>query len=187
MATDETELEYPNAIEVFMPLLDGVHPIVPVDLNDMSRVLNSLQDVLGYDTSAAYGVGTGPKGSNADVAERLDAFIDDEGALNDVALVTFETRAGSLSELLGVFIPFGRSMSTTDYRVLIQVFSDETKEGGTGNSQPSLITPAHLWIGTKSSAGLLLYARTIDGYILLTSATEKVTIALLIFGPGVSA
>lgn len=183
---DERKLQFPTSIEVFMPLLDGVHPIVPSDLNDMARVLNSIQEALGYDVSPAYGAGDGPKGTNVDVADRLGTFLDEEGKLRDIAFVTHETRAGSFNENVGEFIPFGKQLTSTDYRVLIQIMSEESSSGGSGASTPSLNTPAHVWIGAKSRSGLVLYARSMDGYILQSSSTEAVTVLVLAFGPGVS-
>ena len=184
MAGPEALLKFPKTIEVFLPLVDGVHPIVPADLNEMARVLNDLQDVLGYGTSPAYASGTGPKGNNANVAERLSVFMDASGSLNDVAFLTIETQASSLNENIGFFVPFGKQLTSTDYRVILQVYSTATQDGSGGVTQPHLTTPGFLWVGVKSRTGFTLFGRTMDGFKIGTGTSTPIVIFVLAFGAG---
>lgn len=177
---------WPKVLEVFMPLLDGIHPITSEELNELQDVLERLQDGLGYGISPIYGGTTnGPSGRNASVRERLDVFLDPDGSIADVELVTLEAAVGELDELLGagLFVPFGKTKSSTDYRVIIQPFMTETAGGSGGSSTPSLMTPAQIWIRVKSTTGVSLSARTIDGYRIAQSSGEKVILQVLVFGP----
>lgn len=175
---------FPKTIEVFLPLLDGVHPIVPADLNDMELVMETLQEILGYDVSPAFGTGTGPKGKNKDVAERLGVFLEDDGALNDIAFVTLETEAGRFNEDVGgLAIPFGKQLSSTDYRIVLQAFTEESAETGGGASRPTLIVPGWIWVENKSRNFVQLAARSMDIFKLQQSSAQKVIVSLLAFGP----
>lgn len=178
--------QFPKTIEVFMPLLDGVHPVVPEDINEMRRVLETLQDVLGYGNSPLYGGTTpGPKGKNKDVDERLDTFLDVDGSLRDVAFVTVETHAGAFYErTLGLFVPFGKQLVSTDYRVIYQTFSDAQKDSSAGVSIPHPHAPSWIWVAQKSRNGVRLAGRTVEGWILAPATNQKVIVQLLVFGAG---
>jgi len=189
MTGSDALVRFPKAIDVFLPLLDGVHPIVAGDMNDVAQVLDDMQEALGYGTSPTYaGLGVGPKGSNADVADRLDSFLDAEGGLADVAFVVVETTAGQFNEAVsGMFVPFGKQLSSTDYRLVLQVFSEASDNSSGGRSIPSLKTPAWLWISGKARGGFRVAARTTDGFVLEQSTAEKVTLCAIAFGPGSTA
>lgn len=177
--------KFPRRIQVFLPLLDGVDPISHTDLNEMAEVLEALQKSLGYGTSPAYaGSAVGPKGRNADVAERLSVFLDDTGSLNDVAFVTMETTAGRFAEeSTGLFVPFGKTLSGADYRIVYQTFSTEKQDQGSSGSVPHPHAPAWVWIAGKLTTGVILKGRTTDGWKHGVPTAERVIVQLLAFGP----
>jgi hypothetical protein len=175
-----THSAYPTNLDVFLPLLDGLHPIGSDDLNLIHEALENIESTLGYGPTD--GVTSGPKAGNASVRERLDTFLEDYGGLRDVAFVTGTAALGQFCDLepAGFFVGFGKSLSSQDYTVLFTALQGE-KEG----TAWSRYTPAIVWISPngRTPNGVFLQAMAANGERFVKTDDRTVTFAVLAFGP----
>ena len=185
-----TKIRFPRELDVFMPILDAVTPISPTDLNLYQLAIRQIQIVLGADISDTSPSTTyGPKGGNTDLTERLDAFLDPDGGLHDIAFVTGETPLGHFSpDGTGAVIPFGKkingaSSGSTGYTVL---FEAQTVDDGAGIWARDK-TPSLWWVVTRFQDSCLIKGVTMEGQVgfntlPLTSASNQVKWCALIIG-----
>jgi len=175
---------FPRSLEVFLPLIDGFHPIAAADLNDVQSAIERVQSAMGHGVASTLGPATtyGPKGGNADVADRITRLFEDDGSLRDVAFVTGSMRTGLFSPLNSVpaFIGFGKRLSSTDYSVIWQSWSTVTE--GSPNANVDALA---VWIpsGGRLLNGVHLVGTTTSGVGLLPENTRTTKFALIAFGP----
>ncbi len=172
---------YPANLDVFLTLVDGFHPVTADDQNLLLEALERVEQAMGWGPTD--GPTYGPKGGNADVRQRLDTFLEDYGGLKDVAFVTGTCRLGQLadSEPQGLFVSFGKSLSSQNYTVLWTCMQPE-KDGDNW----SLATPAIAWIAHngRTANGVFFYAVLADGTRINPTDDRTATFAVLAFGPG---
>ena len=121
--------DFPEVLDVFTPMVDGYHPVDAEDFNQLIDAINNILDSLGWGANSdntAYG----PKGANTSVASRLDAFLDSNGNLKQVCLVS---GASPISDFAidknppGKYIPFPTPIypaTTPGYFVFFQAIGD---------------------------------------------------------------
>lgn len=186
-----SEVYYPRAIECLMPIIDGWTPVTAADLQVYQDVLYRLEQVLGTGPTNLAKSQFGPKGGNASVAARLNAFLEEDGRLHDIAFVTGTERLSAFSEAVGpgVFISFGgKTLSRSGHGPgsYIVLFSCKTPEfvgvQGQTYSLPSVEVPALWWTTTKEPHGCRIGGRQADGSIIDPTSNVTVEFALLAFG-----
>lgn len=178
---------FPQAIDVFLPLLDGFSPITQADLDVYQEAIRRLEEVLGAGPSTLLG-NHGPKGGNASVRERLDKFLEPDGGLRDVAFVTGSTVLSQFSEdREGLYIPFGKQLSTAStgpqgYAVLFQPSTPGTEEDGGGGRRWLAAGPACWWVATRRQDGVWIRARDMSGTKITIADDRTIEFACLVFG-----
>ena len=153
---------FPNGLDVFVPLLDGYHPITAGDINERLTAIERIQQALGWGTIDNV---AGPKGNYTDVATRLSSIFETDGGLKDIAFVTGSTHMGRWSEDYltqgnprdrGMYIPFGKTitggtMSSGGYAVL---FSTMVQDGMGERNFPGI-----WWVVNRNPEGVTIGGR----------------------------
>lgn len=173
---------YPDRLDVFMPLVDGLHPIAVDDGNLLFDAMEKIEAALGYGVSDA-GL-YGPKSGNASVRARLDAFLDGDGSLYDVTLVTGTRKIGDFSELgPGAFIGFSKTLSGNNISVLFTALQEEQETSSAGTWANTVPTIVWIAAGGRFATGVTLQARYADGGTIPQNESREVKFAVLAFGP----
>lgn len=188
-----SKVRFPRELDVFLPILDSMTPINPVDLNLYQSAISQIQAALGYGVSDTSPSTTyGPAGGNTDLAERLDAFLDPDGGLHDIAFITGTSPLGDFSAAgTGKTIPFGKTINGTSpsssaYRVLFQA---QAVDDGNGVYDHNKV-PSCWWVYARFSDSVLIKAQSMAGvitgvnpqYIPPTSDSTSVNWCCLVIG-----
>ena len=180
---------YPLVVETIMAIIDGWTPITPEDLDVYQDTIVKLEQTLGAGHNDAAATQFGPKGGNADLAQRLDRFLERDGGLQDIAYVTGTAQLGEFSELGGgKMIAFGKNISgavpgTGDlpgpqsYHVLFAC-----KSPGVEGALYETTVPALWWTDTRFPGSVVIYARTLEGDAITVGDDTQVTFGLLAIG-----
>jgi len=181
---------FPNGLDVFVPLLDGYHPITADDLNERQRTIEKIQQALGWGTIDG---AVGPKGPSSTVAARLGSMFEADGGMKDIAFVTGTVAIGRFSEdlltdpspkLRGLYIPFGKTitggtMGSSGYAVL---FSSMVKDGGSERNYPGI-----WYVANRDAAGVTIGAKKPTGPNrgkIEKGEETQIIYSLLAIGPG---
>lgn len=195
---------YPKSLDVFMPTQDGFTPIVADDLNDIADAITAIQTALGWGPSLVYRnlsspfeyIGNGARGTNQSVKERLDNYLERDGGLKDIAMVTGESRLMEFDENgAGVLVDFKKDItgsSVSDPNPYSLWFQGYAPEGGTGVSTTDFDTnlAAHFWCSLRGKSTCVIKARGLNGLPLTPDRVKDTIIkwACLVVGgtiPGV--
>lgn len=180
-----TQSVYPDRLDVFVPLVDGFHAIAGDDLNVLFDALERIQATLGYGPSDASVYG--PKAGNASVRERLDAFLDPDGSLFDVTLVTGSRRIGDFSETgPGAFLGFPKRLSGTNFSCIFTALQEEQDSGSPGTWSNRVPTIVWIAAGGRFATGVTLQARYADGSVIPQSESRECKYAVIAFGPSIN-
>lgn len=181
---------YPEAVDVFLPLLDGWTPITPLDLNLHGAVMRRIEEVLGAGDNIVFTAPStyGPKAANSSLADRLDAFLELDGTLRDMALVTGSAKLGEFQgdTAVGKFVGFGKTLSVAgdgvdSYMVLFDCrIQGSVDEGGTEFFDSKV--PCLWWTNQKIQTGCWIAARTMKGSAIDPSDSTVVEFCLLAIG-----
>jgi hypothetical protein len=179
---------YPKGLDSFMPALDGFTPIVPEDLNDVASAIRNIQNALGFGQSTAYSAGSGPKGSNTTLKERLDKFLERDGLMKDVAFITGSNEIHAFDEnTAGVEVFFGKTIKghsvgdPNPYGVWFQGFVETEPTSGL---YPSYL-PGHFWCTSRGPTSCFIHARGLDLTALTAVKSEVVRWACIVAGSDV--
>lgn len=177
---------YPASLDVFMPLLDGLHPVAADDLNVLMDAIERVQGACGYGQQAGGLSAYGPKGSAASVAERLTNLLADDGSgIRDFVFITGTAPASMFSETGtggngGLRIPLGVSMSGMDWVVLFGSAMPGEESDGT---QSQNVLGAWLWGDTSTPDSIVIAARLANGSGIASDNETMISWGLLVFGP----
>lgn len=183
-------VQFPRAIDVFLPLLDGFSAITQADLQVFQDALRKIEEVLGAEPSTAAGGNRGPKGGNTSVAARLNKFLELDGGLVDIALVTGTKRLEEFSEdNAGAFIPFGKQLSSASfgldgYAVLFDATTAGTEDDGNGTQRYLAASAAVWWVNDRRQDGVYLRARDMAGTKITKADARTIDYSCLAVGPG---
>ncbi len=160
----EPLVQFPEAVDVILPILDGWTPITPQDLNVYGAVMRRIEEVLGAGNNGPIGGSLlyGPKAGATSLADRLDSFLDLDGTMQDIAFVTGSTPLSAFTGN-GLFVPFGKTLSrggegADSYITMFDCKSPGTEdESGTERWDPEV--PSCWWTNQKSTTGVTIAAR----------------------------
>lgn len=183
---------WPRSIDVIMTILDGWTPITAKDLDIYGETIERLEAILGAGAVDLAATKFGPSGANTDLAERLDRFLQKDGALHDVAYVTGSVALGAFSDdeggVLGAghLIPFGKAITGANtsggsYHVMFTAKSPGVVED-TGDY--NLNVPALWWTSSKFPESCTIVATRADGSSISIASEETIEYALLAIGYG---
>lgn len=175
---------WPEAINVILPILDGWTPITALDLSVYGDVIRRIEEVLGAGPTTTAGSLFGPKSGNADLAERLDRFLEPDGRIHDVAYATGTAALGSFTEVAGsgAFVSWGRQLSRSPsgrdgIAVLFTASSFAQNDADPplwrGNA------PVQWWLNARTRDGAFIKARNLDGSQIRFSDSDLVTWGVL--------
>lgn len=180
---------FPQAGQVFFPLLDGFHPITPEDLEVYQDAIEAVQQALGAGIVNPF-TGSpffGPKASNSDVADRLDAFLESDGGLKDVVFMSGTAPLGFFSETgAGAFFGFPKTLSRggegiDSYTVLFTCKADGSEDEG-GTEFWKVEVPAIWAVNGRSTTGLFMVARHLDGTAIDPADSTAIEWAMIVVG-----
>lgn len=178
-----TDSTYPRLLDVFMPLIDGLHPISADDLNVLMDAIERIEAAAGYGLQPATLAKYGPKGGAADVAERIRNLMADDGSgIRDFVFITGTTPAYLFSEdgNHGFRIPFGMTMSGMEWVVLFG--SAMPGEESDGTQSQNVLGP---WVLGETSLpnSIVIAARLANGQAITLDNETMISWGLLVFGP----
>lgn len=177
-----TASNYPAALDVFMPALDGHHPVASDDLNVLMDAIERIQGACGYGAQAGGLAAYGPKGSAATLAERLSNLFDDDGrGIRDFVFITGTSPAYTFAEGgQAIRIPFGFSMSGTDWVVLFGSAMPGEEADGT---QSQNVLGAWIVGETSLNDSIVICARLANGQAIQQDNETMISWGLVVFGP----
>ena len=189
MATEQTDILFPEQLDIILPILDGWTPIDERDLNVYTDVIRQIEEVLGAGpTGVVIATGIGPSSANANVAERIGRFLDPDGSMHDIAFASGTIPIGWFSEdnSLGAFIRFGKRLSNTTiggsgYMVLL-TFQSSGSEDVSGVKKWKEDAPGSWWITRRFLDGVYIKGRDLGGNKIDKSNQGSVNYAILVFG-----
>lgn len=176
--------KFPKQLDVFLPLIDGFHPMSADDINAIMQAIENCQRTLGWGPEPSAAGAVGPKGDAANVAERLlNLFSETESTIRDFAFVTGSVELSALTDngsgSLGLNIPFGVTMSGTD---IIILFATNIPGDGSDGTQSQNATGAW-WVSQISTSSVWIQARLANGDQITTDNETSVNYGILAFGP----
>lgn len=175
--------KFPKQLDVFLPLIDGFHPMAADDINAIMQAIENCQKTLGWGQEPSAPTAIGPKGDAADVAERLlNLFSDTESTLRDFAFVTGSVELSALTDNannIGLNIPFGTTMSGTD---IIILFATNIPGEDSDGTQSQNATGAW-WVSQINTSSVWIQARLANGDQISTDNETSVNYGILAFGP----
>lgn len=181
-------IQYPNVAEALMTILDGWTPIAAADLQAYQDLIEAIETALGAGKQDVSGTTYGPKAANADLADRLNSFLDDSGAVLDVVFITGTKALGDFNEVAPLSISFPKPLSRSGegadgYVILFDFVSPGTAdEGGTEYFQPDV--PC-MWAPlTRAPDFVSIVARDLNGNTIPAISRETVSYSMLVIGYG---
>lgn len=168
-----------------MPIVDGWTPITVEDLNVYGATLRRISEILGAGPNGPTSGSTvfGPKGSNADVADRLNEFLEKDGRLVDIAFVTGTAQLGDFSELRnGIRIGFGKTLSragegSDSYAILFDAMIPDIVSGSW-----NVLVPCQWWTSLRLKDSVEIIARDMNGNTIAIADSTAVKYSLLVIG-----
>lgn len=159
-------ISWPATVDVLMSLIDGWTPITAEDLEVYQDLVEKIEEVLGggYADQTTQSV-VGPKASNADVAERLNAFLEPGGQLKDISYTNGEGAGSQLWDDTGLFqnsgepLPFGKDISGNTKGLYGYFIMFQAQSPGNSSNAWDTDTPSLWWVKTKESSQVRLQAR----------------------------
>ncbi len=181
--------KFPQSGEVFIPIIDGFTPITAADLQVYQGAIAAVEGALGGGSVNIADNIIGPSASNADLASRLDAFLDADGGLRDVVFMTGSNPLGYFSETgSGGFFGFPKTISRAGEGVDSYFVHFAFKGAGSvdegGTDRWTTKVPAIWAINGRSPTGLFIVAREMDGTPIDPAADDTVEWAMLVVGYG---
>lgn len=156
---------FPAILDVFPTLIEGWNPDVSDDFDSIANAVWRIESVLG----------TTPKGSNADVAARINTFMRTDGWPINVQIATATVQIADLISP-GTILFFNYSFPSTSYTAIISSVIQSQSSSGAWEK----VGQNHAWISTKSLNSVQIrsgYTQT--GGPVSTGDTREVRLGVL--------